>query len=182
MPNYFFTADEHYDHTNINRYCGRPFRSVTEMNEHLIAQHNAKVTADDITFHVGDFYLGRAEGVLKIISRLNGTHWFIPGSHDKWLERKTLLTQGLAITKPLLELKMFDPHIICCHYAMRVWAKSHFNSWHVYGHSHGKLPPEGKSWDVGVDNNAFAPVSYEELVEIMKNRPDNFNLVKERRY
>lgn len=150
------------------------------MNEHLIAQHNAKVTANDTTIHVGDFYLGRAEGVLKIISRLNGVHVFIPGSHDKWIEKTRIY--NIQIYPPIFELKMFDPHIICCHYAMRVWAKSHFNSWHVYGHSHGKLPPEGKSWDVGVDNNAFAPVSYEELVEIMKNRPDNFNLVKERRY
>jgi calcineurin-like phosphoesterase family protein len=61
---------------------------------------------------------------------------------------------------------------------MRVWPRSHYNSWQLYGHSHGRLEPVGKQWDVGVDNNNFYPVSFDQLVEIMKNRPDNFNLVK----
>jgi len=29
-PTYFFTADEHYGHTNIIKYCGRPFTRVDE--------------------------------------------------------------------------------------------------------------------------------------------------------
>ena len=65
---------------------------------------------------------------------------------------------------------------------MRVWHKSHFNSWNLYAHSHGKLQPEGKQWDVGVDNNKFHPVSINEIIRIMDNRPDNFNLVKKERH
>jgi calcineurin-like phosphoesterase family protein len=40
---------------------------------------------------------------------------------------------------------------------MRVWPRSHHNSWQLYGHSHGKLLPIGKQWDIGVDNNDFYP-------------------------
>jgi hypothetical protein len=43
------------------------------------------------------------------------------------------------------------------------------------------LPPIGKQWDVGVDNNDFYPVSLPQLKEIMKTREDNFNLVKKLR-
>jgi hypothetical protein len=68
--------------------------------------------------------------------------------------------------------------ITLCHWCMRVWPKSHYNSWHLYGHSHGKLPSEGKSHDVGVDNNNFYPLSLIEITKIMKYKPDNFNLVK----
>jgi calcineurin-like phosphoesterase family protein len=68
--------------------------------------------------------------------------------------------------------------VVACHYNLRVWPASHYNSWLVYGHSHGKLAPEGKQWDVGVDNNNFYPVSFDTLKVIMDNSPDNFNLVK----
>ena len=33
----YFTADTHFDHANIIRFCNRPFTSVDEMNEALIA-------------------------------------------------------------------------------------------------------------------------------------------------
>jgi len=45
----------------------------------------------------------------------------------------------------------------------------------VYGHSHGRLVPDGKQWDVGVDNNDYLPVSFEKLQEIMSNLQDNPN-------
>jgi len=50
----------------------------------------------------------------------------------------------------------------------------------LFAHSHGRLEPVGKSWDIGVDNNGYYPVSMDELVEIMEKRPDNPNLVKKR--
>ncbi|KKL16922.1 hypothetical protein LCGC14_2490690, partial [marine sediment metagenome] len=60
--------------------------------------------------------------------------------------------------------------IVVCHYAMRRWERSHYGSWQLYGHSHGRLEPIGLQHDVGVDNNNFYPVSLIELVEIMKHR------------
>ena len=60
-----------------------------------------------------------------------------------------------------------DDHqrIIMCHYGMRVWNHSFRGSWHIYGHSHGTLPPrmERKEEDVGVDVWDFKPISYYEL-------------------
>jgi len=38
-PTYFFTADEHYGHTNIIKYCGRPFTRVDEMDAEIIRRH-----------------------------------------------------------------------------------------------------------------------------------------------
>ena len=56
--------------------------------------------------------------------------------------------------------------------------KSHFNSFHLFGHSHGTLEAIGKSWDVGVDKNDFKPISWLQIKEIMNKRPDNFNFIK----
>ncbi len=41
-----------------------------------------------------------------------------------------------------------------------------------------QLPPEGKQYDVGVDCNNFYPVSFVQIVEIMKTKEDNFNFIK----
>jgi calcineurin-like phosphoesterase family protein len=69
--------------------------------------------------------------------------------------------------------------IIGSQYAMRVWPRSHYNSWQLFGHSHGKLEPKGKQHDIGVDNNKYSPVSFPEIRNIMASQPDNFNLVSQ---
>jgi hypothetical protein len=51
------------------------------------------------------------------------------------------------------------------HYACRTWPAQHYGSHHFYGHSHGNLPPLGKSRDVGVDlpDVDFMPRTFAEL-------------------
>lgn len=172
----FFTSDEHFCHKNVIEYCSRPFQDVREMDEQLIKNFNEKVPKDGFTVHGGDFFLGRdKKGVRKnYVSRLNGEHFFLMGSHDSWLPNGT--------SHEMVELCVDKQNIVVCHYAMRVWPKSHYNSWLLYGHSHGGLPSEGKSYDIGVDNNWYYPVSYEEIRDIMSKLPDNFNLVRDRSY
>jgi len=155
--NYFFTADEHYGHKNIIKYCNRPFADVNKMDEFIISNHNEVVKDSDLVIHAGDFTLTNKHIAGEYIKRLNGKHIFVKGSHDKWSQNLPWI-YNITIEKQL---------IIVCHYAMRRWPRSHYGAWHVYGHSHGKLLPYGLSWDVGVDNNNFCPVSYDQLKEIM---------------
>ncbi len=138
------------------------------MNHTIISRHNELVTPQDHTIHCGDFTLRNEKFAQSIIKQLNGTHTFLIGSHDYWLKKK-----GLQIWEKTIE----GTHIVACHYAMHVWPRSHFNSWHVFGHSHGRLNLSGKRYDVGVDNTGFYPVSYGSLVEIMEGKSDNFNLI-----
>lgn len=159
---WWFTSDEHYGHENIIKYCYRSFESVGEMDYKLISNHNAVVKPGDVVYHLGDFTLKK--DAHNYISRLNGTHVFIKGSHDRWLSK----------SEPYIrEIKIEKQNVVLCHYAMRRWAKSHHGSWQLYGHSHGHLPPEGKQWDVGVDNNNYYPVSWDKVKKIMEQLPDN---------
>jgi len=160
---YWFTADEHYGHFNIIKYCNRPFASVIEMDETIIKNHNAIVNLSDTVIHVGDFTLGKKERAGLYIKQLKGNHVFIQGSHDYWLKN------AVQIWERTIE----GIHIVACHYAMRRWSKSHYGSWQIYGHSHGNLQPEGLQYDVGVDNNNFYPVSFEDLKKIMQNLTPN---------
>jgi len=169
----WFTADEHYGHSNIIKYCNRPFDDLEEMDDEIIDRHNSVVCEGDTVIHAGDFTLAKKEIAEKYIRCLNGkTHVFIKGSHDSWLSEST---------PAILEYRIGMQYVVVCHYAMRVWSRSHYNSWQLFGHSHGRLEPVGKQWDIGVDNNNFYPLSFEQIKEIMKSRPDNFNLVRKLR-
>ena len=165
---YWFTSDEHYGHHNIIKYCNRPFSSVGEMDEILIQNHNKVVKKEDIVLHGGDFTLKRRDEAFKYINELNGKHFFVRGSHDYWMKNLEF--------HELWEKKINGQYVVVCHYAMRVWPRSHYGSWQLYGHSHGKLEPIEKQHDIGVDNNKFFPVSFEEIVEIMKTKDDNPNI------
>ena len=72
--------------------------------------------------------------------------------------------------KELAELKVHDRLIVMCHYAMRVWHHSFRGSWHLYGHSHGRLPddPLALSIYVGIDTHHFRPWHFDEIKERMK--------------
>jgi len=157
---YFFTADEHYFHSNIIKYCKRPFGSVWEMNNVLVDNHNAVVDDIDTVFHLGDFSLGNVSQTLKWISKLKGQHVFLRGSHDRWFKDSILIH--------ILEMKIEKRHIVMCHYPFRSWPKSHYGSWNLHGHSHGNMEHLKHQWDVGVDNNNYTPVSFQQLKEVFK--------------
>ena len=161
---YWFTADEHYGHVNIIEHCQRPFMNVKEMDQYLIDTHNEVVEKRDTVVHVGDFCWKDINYAMPIIKALNGNHIFVCGSHDRWL-KKVKDRYGYVYIRHLTIEKQV---VIACHYAMRVWPQSHHGSWQVYGHSHGCLEPVGNQYDVGVDNNYFYPVSFEELSSIIR--------------
>lgn len=159
---YFFTADEHYAHKRVIEYCKRPFSSVEEMNESFIANFNEVVSGSDVTVHVGDFcFESNREYVNKhYVRKLNGQHIFLRGSHDRWLPKS-----AKRIWTKVIE----GQYVMACHYAMRVWERSHYGSWMLYGHSHGTLPPLENQWDVGVDCNNYYPISFYQLKKIMNS-------------
>lgn len=177
--NFWFTADPHFWHTNIIRFCNRPFSSTKEMNETMVENWNNRVDVSDTIYILGDFALNASAQMMEgLLAKLHGKKIFITGDHDKQIWK---CKNSFQYITPLDKIAIDNTQIILCHYCLRVWAKSHYNSWHCYGHSHGTLPPIGKSHDVGMDNNNFAPISFDELTLIMNNRPNNVNYLGDRR-
>jgi len=170
--NLFFTADTHFGHINILKYCNRPFESVEEMDEELILRWNIAVGQNDIVYHLGDFSITDDIKRNRLVDRLNGKIFFIPGSHDKdprgpnW----TVLSPLEIVTLPNIDkITKKNVRVSLCHYSMRSWYISHYGSWHLFGHHHGKLEPYGLSFDVGVDTNDFYPYSLDDVEKKMKN-------------
>jgi len=165
MSKAFFTADEHYGHENIIKHCSRPFDGVEEMDRELVRRHNEVVGKGDMVYHLGDFAFRNSKKKSIYINQLNGKHKFIIGSHDKgsgWLHNR-------------LELVIKGQKVVMDHYPMRSWGWSFHGSWQLHGHSHGRVEPIGKQLDVGVDTHDFYPWEWDEIVEYMKDRPDNID-------
>jgi len=157
------TSDTHFSHANILKYSNRPFESIEEHDEALINNWNSVVGPDDDVYHLGDFAF---RDPYHYAPKLNGNKFLVPGNHD----RKYLsdLKKYFRILPHIFELRHNGKALIMCHYAMRRWNKSHWGTYHVYGHSHGKLPGEGRSFDVGVDCWNYTPISWEMIEEKME--------------
>jgi len=162
VSNIWFTADSHYGHFNILKYANRPFHSIEEMDNSLINNWNSVVQPEDTVYDLGDFCLGNPA---KYIQRLYGNIIRIKGSHDKDIQQPYVI-----VIKPngLLDEYGNQRTIVLCHYAMRSWPLSHYASWHLFGHHHGKLEPYGLSFDVGVDCWNYYPISLKQIEEKMK--------------
>lgn len=153
----FFTSDPHFSHENIIKYCNRPFKDATEMNEVMISDWNSIVTKRDTVYSLGDFSMARMKNIdiaLDVIDRLNGTIHLVYGNHDhrKMWEVMALMRPGrIVLEGDRIEINVNCKDIALCHYSHQVWNRSHHGAWHLFGHSHNTLPGIGKSMDVGVD-------------------------------
>lgn len=158
----FYTADEHYYHKNIIKYCNRPFNDMNEMVNELVDRHNKVVSDNDTVIHVGDFSFASKPVTENLINKLNGKHVFLLGDHDSSIKR---IYKDIGY---LDKRNINGIYVIACHWAFRVWPKSHYGSINVHGHSHGQLKPViANQYDVGVDNNNFYPVSFYRIKELL---------------
>jgi calcineurin-like phosphoesterase family protein len=159
------------------------FKNVGDMNSTIVKNHNEVVAKGDLVYELGDLGLKCTPQALRDIRyEMNGQFYFINGNHDQVAEQ---IPDAFVWMKDLVRISprgFACPPIVLCHYAMRVWHGSHKGTWHLYGHSHGKLP-ESREWlsfDVGVDANNFYPVSLEQVIERMKPKIEGWQVWKKR--
>jgi len=173
---YWFTADFHLSHKNIIKYCNRPFKDVEQMDTVILTNLETSLESGDTLYYLGDLTFKEETGK-EFFKRFKDLKiYYIIGNHDNPKVLKIAEQYCISISN-LIDIEIEDISITLCHYAMRVWNKSHFNAWQLYGHSHGTLNPIGKQYDVGVDNNMFKPISLTELIRIMKETPNNLNYI-----
>lgn len=175
----FFISDTHFYHYNIIKYAGRPFADVNEMNDTLIKNWNEKIPEDGIVFHLGDFSFCTPHQLLHLTTILHGNIHLILGNHD-WRIIRDKLTGGFASVSLEQTLNVCGQKIILNHFPMLCYGGSYHAKpiWQLFGHVHsGPNDPKmgldtnrlqylfPSQYDVGVDNNNYAPISYNELYD-----------------
>jgi calcineurin-like phosphoesterase family protein len=156
----FFTADTHFgDHRTIN-IQRRPFADVATMDAALIAGWNAVVGPEDSVWHLGDV-ARRPDAVADLLARLNGRKHLLRGNNDP---DATLAAEGWASVGDYAEITVEERNLVLCHYPFRSWNGQHRGAINLHGHSHGRLKPMPRQYDVGVDPNGFAPVRLAQLL------------------
>lgn len=169
------TADTHFNHFAVIDFTDRPFKNVNAMNTFLVERWNELIAPRDIVYHVGDFGWGDVREILDILNGqivyIHSLEWTHERSVLRHRDRFKEMTPLKTIQRSFNREKIF---ITFCHYAMNTWPKAHYNSWHLFGHSHGRFRGIGKSHDVGVDNNNLKPLSLDkDIPEIMAKKRDN---------
>lgn len=170
----FYTADLHLGHHGILRHCAttRRFDTVEDMDAAIVRRINDRVSAADILYVIGDFALsGDAEYVRHLFHAINGRKILILGNHDQ--DAKGHVSKSIRDLSwdqpPVHALETTDEgcHVYLHHYGCRVWPRHLRGSYHLFGHSHGDLPPLRRSRDVGIDctDTFFAPMTFSEIKE-----------------
>lgn len=119
-------------------HCGRPFKTLDEMNEKMVGNHNGIVGKRDKVILVGDFAWARH---MHFIHALNGKKTLVIGNHDRMSQ--TALSQfseviGTPKAPGILQTTIDGQYCVFCHFPMWSWNASFHGSWHFYGHCHGR--------------------------------------------
>jgi len=175
----YFTSDHHFGHFNIISFCKRPFDTTEQMNKALINNWNSTVEENDEVYYLGDFSFCSNGYTVGILNQLKGRKFFVVGNHDKKIIKRFEFCSKFEWVKDYYELTIDDKDasngnqlVVLSHYPILSWIRSNRGSFMLHGHSHSNMNHlnEGvKRYDVGVDNNLFKPVSYEEIKKILTN-------------
>lgn len=175
----FFTSDSHFAHFNVARLCNRPYSSRSEMNQGLINNWNNVVPEDGVVIHCGDFMLPHKVGYKeysKYINKLNGTIYLTRGNHDKIdlgnYDDKLIVNDCMYIQ--VEKTLIYAQHYPCLAFNGDIQVFGHIHTLSD-GKVHGldsDVPTKLKfnQYDVGVDQNNYTPINYNELINIINER------------
>jgi len=176
----YFASDFHIEHNREFIYKNRGFNSIEEHDKALFKEVREKLTTNDTLYYLGDFsFRHTVNEILEDISHIPCKVIFITGNHDKnIIHYKKYIPERFTFVGSLFDYRNKGINISLCHYPLRVWNKSHFNSWHLYGHLHSETDFGGKTLNITVDNTKQFIISLDEVAYYMKNRPNNYDYIK----
>jgi calcineurin-like phosphoesterase family protein len=166
----FFGSDHHFFHTNIIKYCERPFRDSDHMNSEMIARWNDTVSDDDVVIYVGDLTAGlggRVDDLHLLIKSLNGKKYLVRGNHDHQSD-DWYVAAGF--------FKVFNAvnlgGVLFVHYSLQEAISRGFDissfgvvEHVIHGHTHrADVPNHENHFNVAADRHNFTPVSYDVAV------------------
>ena len=196
----WWTADQHYGHSNIIRFCARPYvkggyPATGWMNADLNTLHNAVVEPDDDVWMLGDVIMGPPGKNFVWAESSVGRNTLVVGNHDKNFRRNgtprpdrddmyTQLGGFDTIIHGETTVTLADGTVVLVSHFPYSGDSKHLERygdhrptdegmWLLHGHVHEKWQINGKQINVGVDAWAGKPVSEQTIIDIIHAGPTN---------
>ncbi len=191
----YFTADQHFGHANIIKYCDRPFADVAEMNRVMVELWNDIVRPTDEVWVLGDVAMGNRSETLRCVGGLHGRKILLPGNHDTcWRghrkgagKRSLYLESGFErIVDEEVTLELAGLPVLLSHFPYRNDGPSDESyarfrpadegGWLLHGHVHETWLKCERMINVGVDVWDFRPASADRIEDLIRSGPSNGKL------
>jgi calcineurin-like phosphoesterase family protein len=164
----YFTSDHHFGHSGARGLYRRPFASVADMDRRMVELWNTVIKPEDEVWHLGDFAIRQpAERVASLLGELHGRKHLIIGNND---DAVVTGCAGWTSVQAYAELTVEGTSLVFCHYPFRTWRNMGKGWINLHGHSHGRLKPLPRQFDVGVDVWDFQPVPLARFVSVTNSR------------
>jgi calcineurin-like phosphoesterase family protein len=158
----YFISDTHFGDAPRLRIDRRPFSSAAEMDRIMVARWNELVAPDDEIWHLGDFAFGPPpKRIDELLASLNGRKHLLIGNNDG---AATVELPHWASAQHYAEITIEGRRLVLGHYPFRTWHDMGKGVINLHGHSHGRLKPAPRQYDVGVDVWDFRPVALATIV------------------
>lgn len=157
--NIFVISDTHFGHSNIIKYCNRPFKSSEEMDEIIIQNWNSVVRDQDIIYHLGDVYFSNLSNFQH---RLKGRKRLVLGNHDNGKDQILhKMFEKITVWRMFPEFKILLTHVPVFEDTILKHPKLLLN---VHGHIHEKVIDKPYYKNVSVEQTNYTPINIEELI------------------
>ena len=172
-PRTFVTSDLHLDHTNIIKYCKRPFLNTEDMNKTLVDNWNNTISNKDTVYFLGDMSFGKGSRSADYwLSKLNGNIFFIRGfsykpsgernQHDRISKMKNVFDNLVIEYKDRKFFLVHDPDQV----------PSDWKDWAICGHHHNNkleeypfIDKKNKRINISTELTKFRPVDMDDLIK-----------------
>lgn len=170
--NVWFSSDWHFGHERFLQFKNedgspiRPFKTVEDMNECMVARHNERVGPHDKFYTLGDVAF-KLDVLHAIMPRLNGKMRLILGNHDhfKMSEYMKYFTKIMESWQPVR-------NVVFTHRPIQIGGHHEKIRYNCHGHIHQNLLEDPRYLNLCVEHHDYSPVHWNEIVEKLNLKTD----------
>ncbi len=169
----WFISDTHFGHEktctqflNSDGSFLRPFSCAEEMDEQMVQRWNERVKPGDKVYVLGDVVIAKKH--LQTVQRLNGKKRLIRGNHDIF-DTKDYVAVGFKEIYGARHMDIGEYTMMLTHIPIHSECVSRFK-FNIHGHLHANVLHDQRYINVCVEKIGYAPIHFDELAQIMKER------------